>query len=29
MKKIIEIDLNNKYDLVDKYNEKNISNKIV
>lgn len=29
MEKIIEIDLNNKYDLIDKYNEKKISNEII
>lgn len=29
MEKIIEIDLNNKYDLIDKYNERKISNEII
>lgn len=29
MEKLIEIDLNNKYDLIDKYNEKKISNEII
>lgn len=29
MEKIIEIDLNNKYDYIDKYNEKKISNEII
>ena len=29
MEKIIEIDLNDKYDLIDKYNEKKISDEII
>jgi len=29
MEKIIEININNKYDLIDKYNEKKVSNEII
>jgi len=29
MEKIVEIDLNNKYNLVDKYNEKKVSNEMI
>ena len=29
MEKVIEIDLNNKYNLVDKYNEKKVSNEMI
>ncbi len=29
MEKIIEIDLNNKYDLIDKYNEKKVTHEII
>ena len=29
MEKIIEIDLSNKYDFIEKYNEKKISNDII
>lgn len=29
MEKLIEIDLNNKYDFLDKYNEKNVSNEFI
>ena len=29
MEQIIEIDLNNKYDFIDKYNEKKLSNEVI